>query len=135
MLRSDEAFRNYLIALVNSGLASSVNHAAQRRDALLKEQTAITTPILNQNPATNAADASPAVDANSQASTAQSASSASIGIAQEVLTATAKSSTISLGSGVNGTINPDTQGQLAQAIAAGAGGVANPIHVQLSERM
>jgi ATP-dependent metalloprotease len=138
LLQSDQAFQLYLTALVQSGLSSSVHHAVQRRDALLRDHSPS-----SSIESVNTESALPHTDTlvtPSQPLTAPSASVApsapltsSQAIAQQVLaTASSPVASQALGTTFASSLNPNQQ--LAALVGAGGGGANSPVHVVLSER-
>ncbi|KAI6036589.1 ATP-dependent metallopeptidase Hfl, partial [Pisolithus microcarpus] len=146
LISSDNAFRLYLLALVESGLQSSVNLAIRRRDSILNAAEA--------EAASSSNDASVTTDTTSATrdqhdpavtQTDQPASSMhhrpvpsipqtrSQMIASELLANRAKSFASTHSESPTQTTSP-AMTSLIEALGKGSGGKNSPIHVTLSER-
>ncbi|CDO68314.1 hypothetical protein BN946_scf184799.g41 [Trametes cinnabarina] len=137
LIRSDAAFKLYLVALRELGLESSISAAVRRRDAILAGTTATaasgsaTTSQVQQSSSTSPDAAPTATSAQSSSTTTSesvlsesaSASSPSQQAAQEVL-----SGKVTVGRSVNTDFDA-----LRSALGRGAGVPGNPIVVTLAE--
>ncbi|KAL7283363.1 hypothetical protein ACG7TL_002793 [Trametes sanguinea] len=140
LIKSESAFKLYLVALRELGLESSINAAVRRRDALLASSSASATaipdaaPQVQQTPSTSPDVAATATQststASSESASSESASSESSApasssqkAAQEVL-----AGNVTVGRSVNTDFDA-----LRSALGRGAGVPGNPIVVTLAE--
>ncbi|OSD01552.1 ATP-dependent metallopeptidase Hfl [Trametes coccinea BRFM310] len=135
LIKSDSAFKLYLVALRELGLESSINAAVRRRDALLASSSASATalpdaaPQVQQTPSTSPDVAATATQSTSTASSESASSessapaSSSQKAAQEVL-----AGNVTVGRSVNTDFDA-----LRSALGRGAGVPGNPIVVTLAE--
>ena len=138
LLHSDQAFQLYLTALVQSDLSSSIHHAAQRREALLRAN-----PLPSSAESVSADVSQSQLGSYTDASQPTAGSSASVApaapvsrsqeIAQQVLVTASMPQTSQAHSiPIASSLSPNQQ--LAALVGAGGGGVNTPVHVVLSER-
>ncbi|KAK7693546.1 hypothetical protein QCA50_003115 [Cerrena zonata] len=134
LLRSDEAFKLYLSALVNSGYEASINSAVRRRESLLAATAASTSPAANESSpdtgsteisSTSGAALSKQPDAENVSQTTTTSSSHRI--AEMVLSAQSATPIRP-----NANLSPD-MAKLAAALNSGAGTSNEPITVTISE--
>jgi len=139
LLRSDDAFAFYCTALVNIGHESSVQSAAQKRDALLTGAGAsaatpsATEPSILES-SSSPSDSPAAVESTASPTPAQDASTASsltgLSSSQRIAQASRASSPTS-----STTISGDAanMSKLRAAIGSGLGSTTSPIYVNINE--
>lgn len=140
LIQSDKAFRLYLLALVESGLQSSVDLATRRRDSILTG--AATDNPSRSDPATQSDAALPkpgeSEDAPTQQPSAPSTSdpSAPQSRSQKIASELLADRTDSWASRHKKSASPSTtpaMASLMEALTKGGGASSSPIHVTLSE--
>ncbi|KAL4074440.1 peptidase family M41-domain-containing protein [Scleroderma yunnanense] len=142
LIQSDKAFRLYLLALMDSGLQSSVDLATRRRDSILTGSESSSAP---ENNPTVQADASPSSskvgtpeDATAEQSSTSSAPDPSTPQtrSQKIASELLANQTNSWASRSQESSSPTTtpaMASLIEALTKGAGASSSPIHVTLSE--
>lgn len=127
MLRSDDAFKLYLDALIKTDLAGSVDASVRRRDSLLAAHPLPAGSGFSETSSPATSTTSPvAVSSDSPASPPSQSQSASQQIAQSVITAASTSG--------SGAFSASAGGTQSFTLPTGAGASGNPIHVTLSQR-